>query len=77
MTKEILEKYGFVFKKQSSICGQDSWMGMDFWFHFDEPNLILRGGVDDLVLSPFSNSRIKTEQDLIDLFRILNIRIKP
>jgi hypothetical protein len=74
ITKDLLIKYGFKFKKQSPICGQDSWMGMDFWIHKDESSLILRGDPDYLVFYPFSDSWIKTEQDLIDLIRLVGIK---
>ena len=74
ITKDILFKHGFKFKKQSPICGQDAWMGMDFWIHNYEPSLILRGNPSYLVFYPYSDSRIETEQDLIDLLRLVGIK---
>jgi len=80
MTNEILEKYGFHFKKLSGISGADMWQGMDSWFHEDAPDLYLRGNINKktgeayVVLAGHINSQIRTEQDIIDLFRILNIR---
>jgi hypothetical protein len=68
LTKEWLLKYGFIFKKQSNICGQDQWSGMDFYM---KDNITLRGNLkksSTLTLAEYFNCKIEYVHQLQNLF---------
>lgn len=70
LTKQDLIERGFVFKKQGGWCGQDQWVGMDFWIYEKNKDLVLRGNIRDLKLDGHFNSRIETKDELDTLINI-------
>jgi len=68
LTKEWLLKCGFIFKKQSNICGQDQWSGMDFYI---KENITLRGNLkkdSTLALAEYFNCQIEYVHQFQNLF---------
>jgi len=71
LTEEWLLKSGFIFKKQSGICGQDQWSGMDFYM---KDNITLRGNLKKsnmLALAEYFNCQIEYVRQLQNLFYAL------
>ncbi len=68
LTEEWLLKFGFVFKKQLGICGQDQWSGMDFYL---KDNITLRGNLkksSTLSLAEYFNCQIQYVHQLQNLY---------